>query len=399
MTTATQPAPWFLEFFFLLRQKGLKVSLNEWMTLVKALKLGLHDHSLDGFYDIARTVLVKSEAELESFDALFAYYFEGQELPPLPDVTSELLEWLREAVEKREVPPDLLEQLAQQQDKTVEELLRDFERLLEEQDERHDGGNKWIGTGGTSPFGHSGSLNQPGVRVGGKGGGRQAIMKAGQHNYDGYSKDRTLDIRQFQLALKSLRVLANEGVEEELDLDATVNETARNAGELELVFRPNRKNTVKLLLLMDSGGSMDPYASICSMLFSATHQMSHFKDFQYYYFHNCIYQFLYRDKWEQARTPFPEFLHKYDKSYKVILVGDACMAPYELLNNWYGDGVSGLEHLELIRRHFDRCVWLNPEPKRIWNHETIYAIRQVFPMFPLTVNGLNDAVEELTVKR
>jgi uncharacterized protein with von Willebrand factor type A (vWA) domain len=390
---------WFLNFFYLMRQKGIPVSLTEWMTLMQALHHGLHEHSLDGFYQLCRTILLKSETDFDTFDQLFAYYFRGKELPAIKDVTSELLEWLREAIEKRQLPEELLAELGGSPERAFEQLMEDFEKLLGEQTERHDGGSKWIGTGGTSPFGHSGASHQPGIRVGGEGGGRSAIAVAGERRYKGYRRDLILDVRQIKAALKKLRVLAREGSVDELDIDETIDATCKNAGDIELIFRKSRKNSAKVLLLMDSGGSMTPHAKVCSLLFSAAHQMSHFKDFQHYYFHNAIYHYLYRDNWQSHRTAVNEFLHKYDSGYKVIFVGDACMAPYELLHPWYGDGRSGLDTLVAMREHFSHLIWLNPEPKQYWNHETIDAVRKVVPMFPLTIDGIGDAIQKLLVMR
>lgn len=400
MTASASPV-WFLDFFYLLRSRGLKVSMTEWMTFLRGLLAGLHEHSLHGFYELGRMTLVKTEADLDEFDVAFKHYFDGKEMPPLAAVRQEILDWLANPRHEYELSPEEQQELAQTQT-SLEELLERYQELLDRQDERHDGGNTWIGTGGTSPYGNNGAGHQPGFKVGGEAGARSAVAVAGERRYQGYRDDVILDTRQFKMALKRLRLLAKEGQREELDLDQTIDATCRNAGEIDLIFEPGRKNSVKLLLLMDTGGSMSPYAALCNVLFSAAHQMSHFKDLQHFYFHNCIYQYLYRDewgKWSTVRTTVPEFLHKYDRSYKVIFVGDACMAPHELHHQWYGDGRSGYDVFSAIRAHFTHAVWLNPEPRKYWNHETITAVRKLYPMFPLTVKGLEGAVAELLVKR
>jgi uncharacterized protein with von Willebrand factor type A (vWA) domain len=275
-----------------------------------------------------------------------------------------------------------------------------FERLLEEQTERHDGGKKWIGTGGASPFGHSGYARK-GIRVGGPGGNRSAIKTADARAYRSYRSDLTLDVRQMTVALRKLRAFGRNG-EPELDLEETIDATARNAGELEVVVRPPRRPNTRVILLMDVGGSMDPYAHLVSRLFSAASKSTHFKELRCYTFHNCIYGHLYTTEGFHERVRVRDLLAECGQHYKLIVVGDALMAPYELLQTGgsldLGDdrGVEGIAWLKLIADHYPRSAWLNPEPVRFWGGNTIEMVREVFPMFPLTLAGLDEAVGHLT---
>ena len=362
---------------------------------MKALSMGLAQVSLPRFYALSRSLLVKNEAHFDLFDRVFAEYFEGVEFVDiLPDA---LLDWLANAIEPRRLSPD---ELAALEKLDLDELRKRFEEMLQKQKERHDGGSRFIGTGGTSPYGHGGQ-HPSGVRVGGQGGGRSAMQIAGKRRFRNLRKDRVLDTRQIGLALRRLRRLQRDGHEEELDLDETIDATARNAGDIELVFRPPRENNVKLLLLMDVGGSMDPFVELCEQLFSATHAATHFKQFKYYFFHNCPYGRLYKDMIRMMGRPTGEVLLEIDNSWRVIFVGDAYMHPYELYET--GGAIDYSQHntqtgynwLQRFRERVPRSVWLNPEPKRIWNSPTISAVRSVFPMFELTLEGLGDAVDVL----
>jgi uncharacterized protein len=388
----------FVDFLFELRRRRVPVGTQEAVALAKALQLGLHDSSLDGFYNVAKSLLVHSEAHLDAFDQAFASHFRGVEQAGL-ELTQNLLDWLREARERLSTLSP--EERAVLDAIDFEELQRQFEERLKEQKERHDGGNRWIGTGGTSPFGHSGAARK-GIRVGGPGGNRSAVRVAEQRNYAAYRDDQVLDIRQLQVALRKLRAFAREGHPDELDLDATVSETARNAGELEVVTRPPRRPNTRVILMMDVGGSMDPYADLVSRLFSAASKATHFKELRTYYFHNCIYGRVYNGPLRGGMLSIPELLAQCGPHYKLILVGDALMGPYELLlrgggQSWDDDDAkAGLEWLVELSRHFEKSVWLNPEPASGWGQNTISEIRQVFPMFPLTVHGLGDAVAHLT---
>ncbi|RMG08004.1 MAG: VWA domain-containing protein, partial [Planctomycetota bacterium] len=286
------------------------------------------------------------------------------------------------------------------EDLPPEELERMFQALLEEQRERHDGGSRWIGTGGTSPFGHGGHP-RAGYRIGGRGGGRRALKTADARAYRPYRSDLALDVRSMGVALRKLRAFGREG-EAELDLDASIDATARNAGELELVLRPPRRPNTRVLLLMDVGGSMDPYAHLVSRLFSAASKATHFKELRCYTFHNCIYGHLAAGEGFRERVRVRDVLAQCGRHYKLIIVGDALMAPYELLQHGgspdLGDdrGREGISWLQLLAEHFDRAVWLNPEPPRFWRGNTIETIGEIFPMFPLTLDGLGEAIEHLT---
>ena len=385
----------FLELFIDLRRRGVPASLTELLTFHEGLSLGLIT-DLDTLYSVGRAVLVKSEAHYDAFDQSFAQVFRGIETPV--EVSEAIQEWLKNPLQREHLDPEVLAKLT---GLSMEELRKRFEEMLREQQERHDGGSRFIGTGGTSPFGQGGQ-HPSGVRVG-AGGGRTAVQVAEDRRYRNYRTDVALDVRQFKVALKGLRQLAKEG-EEELDLDETIDETCRNAGDIELVYDRSRKNRVKLLLMMDAGGSMAPYAELVSRLFTAAHESSHFKQFHYYYFHNCVYGSVYRDIFNRRRVATERVFAKYPADTKVILVGDACMAPWELtaaggsIYYYEQNRTPGIEWLRRVRNHFTHRIWLNPEPERYWNHPTIRAIGQMYPMYPLTLDGLERAVKKLKVQ-
>jgi uncharacterized protein with von Willebrand factor type A (vWA) domain len=389
----------FLDLFYTLRQLKVPVSVTEWMTLMEALDQGLAGSSLTNFYYLARAVLIKSETFYDQFDQAFGYVFRNAELPA--DIKDDILDWLADPINRLELSE---EELAAMEHLDLEELRKRLEERLQEQTERHDGGSRWIGTGGTSPFGHGGA-HPSGIRIGGPGGGGSAIQIAAARRFRNYRTDVTLDVRQIKVALKRLRRFSREGPEDELDLDETVDKTCKNAGEIELVWRRERKNTVKVLLLMDSGGSMTPYSELVSRLFSAAHQMSHFRDLKAYYFHNCVYQDVYTDIYTSEAEPTASLLHNLGPEYKVIFVGDAYMAPSELFSRggaidyYYHNDLPGMEWLQRIADHFRHCVWLNPMPERAWFHTTISAIHKLMPMFPLTIDGIEQAVQKLMVKQ
>ncbi|MCB9597478.1 MAG: VWA domain-containing protein [Sandaracinaceae bacterium] len=387
----------FIPFVYELRSRGVPVGTQETINLARVLEAGLHDSSLEGFYDIAKAVLVHNETHLDDFDQAFLKHFKGVEVEA-KKLKDELLEWLNDAKERiRDLTPEeraMLEQF------DPEELKRLFEERMNEQDERHDRGNRWIGTGGTSPFGNSGAA-RPGIRVGGAGGNRSAIQVATERRFRGYRDDVTLDVRQMAVALRKLRALTRDGAFEELDLEETIDETAKNGGELEIVMRPPRRPNTRVLLLMDVGGSMDPYAHLASRLFSAAKKSTHFKELRCYYFHNCVYGKVYEDA--QFRNPIRvrDLLADCGPHYKLIMMGDALMAPYELLqaggsSDLEEDRVEGIVWLMALEDHFERACWLNPEPEKYWGGNTIEYVRQVFEMFPLTAEGLGNAVGHLT---
>jgi uncharacterized protein len=401
----------FTDFFFLLRFYGVPVTITEWLALMRALAMGLAPCGLDEFYAVARSILVKSETYFDQYDQAFAAMFHGIETQV--DIEDEVWDWLADPLGLRalsEAERALLEAGLANID--LDELRRAFEERLREQTEAHHGGSKWIGTGGTSPFGHSG-FHPGGIRVGGESARRSAVKVAGERRYRGYRTDQEVGVRQFELALRRLRQLTsrNEGVPDELDLDETVEETADNAGRLSLVWRKSRKNSVKVLLLMDVGGSMHPYVRLCSQLFSAVNRSSHFKELRTYYFHNCVYDWLYADTScnMSDAVSTTRVMQELPGDTKLIVVGDAAMAPSELLSRdgiiWWGmsNDEPGIEWLHRLRHHFDHSVWLNTIPESDWERTygtvTIRKVHEVFPMFELTVDGLTAATKRLMVIR
>jgi len=384
-----------IDFLFELRQRKLPVSTHEWMALMEAMALGLHDSSLDGFYQLCRTLCIKDIALYDAYDEAFLAYFKDVHVDALK-LTDELRAWLAD--------PRALEGLTQEQRQALEALdlekLRAlFEQRLKEQKGRHDGGNRWIGTGGTSPFG-TGGHHPSGMRVGG-GGGRSAMQVADERRFREYRRDVVLDVRQIDVALRGLRRLGRDGAQDELDLDETIDKTCKNAGEIDVVFRPPRRNRVKVILLMDVGGSMDPHAELMSRLFTAASRTGRFAKFRSYYFHNCVYSSVYEDAQFRKAVPVAELLSGSDRDEKLVLVGDALMHPAELLDPG-GVGflasqnrASGHEWLRRLAAHFRSAAWLNPEPERFWSGTTIEVIASVFAMWPLTLDGLAHAVRYL----
>ena len=386
------------EFVLDLRTEGMKVGPTELLTLARALVLGLHDSSLEGFYDVARALCVHREADLDPFDRAFSKRFRGIERASLR-LIDELEQWLQNPVPMRALSP---EERALLQSLDVDELRKLLEERMKEQKERHDGGDRWIGTGGTSPFGHGG-VNPAGIRIGGSGGGRSAIAVAGERRFRAYRSDVVLDVRSMEVALRKLRGLSREGSELELDLEATIDETARQGGELELVLRPPRKPNVKVLLLMDVGGSMDPHAQLVSRMFSAAKRASNLKAVEPYYFHNAVYGKVYRDAAMRDGVRLPDLMVQCDRTWKLVIVGDALMHPTELLGGgWdrevaasgYGD-VTAIGWFMLLAKHFERAVWINPEPTQYWNG-TAELLARVFTMHELTLDGLGAAVGHLS---
>ncbi|HEY4220563.1 MAG TPA: VWA domain-containing protein [Myxococcota bacterium] len=388
----------FAGFFYHLRAMGLKVGLTEWLSLMQAISRGHERAALPVFYHLARSLLVKREGQYDLYDRAFAAYFGGVE-EQFANIDDAILEWLQDPQLPRELSEEEQKALASMD---LDSLRSQFEERLRTQKERHDGGNRFIGTGGTSPFGNGGQ-NPAGVRVGGSGGGRSAVQLAEERRFENLRGDRVLDVRQIGLALRRLKKLARETGPEELDVEETIDKAAKNAGEIELIMRPPRKNRVKLLLLMDVGGSMDPYADLCERLFSAAHQASHFAGFKHYFFHNCVYDRLYSDISRYQGPKTQDVLNQIDRTWSVVLVGDGWMGPYELTHEtggiYWGSSqngrTSGLDWLKKIRDKAKTTAWLNPEPKRIWNAPTVQLIRRVFPMFELTLDGLGHAVDHL----
>lgn len=397
----------FVSFFYLLRDRGLKVSLNEWMVLLEGLEKGLHGSSLTGFYRLCRAVLIKTEADFDRFDQVFLEYFKG--VPFEGELPDELMDWLNHPTQDLRRSVEELRGLGFP-DETLEELLKRLEERLKEQTEEHNGGNYWVGTQGRSAFGNSG-WHPNGIRIGGESRHRTAMMVAGERKYRDFRKDNTLDLRQFQTAFRLLRQLSvqSDTAEREIDVDGTIHDTCENAGNLAIRWKKPRKNAVKVLLLMDSGGSMEYYAALCSRLFQAATKTNHFKEVHTYYFHNCIYDTLYNEPtmWYQDSVATEWVLQQFDPSYKVIIVGDAAMNPYELKEqryNW-GEGTygpSGLDWLNRFRTQYPHLIWLNPEPMpsapTYWT-ATHYQLGQLFPMYELTAEGIETGMKRLMVRK
>ena len=397
----------FASFFYLLRQRGLDVSLNEWLTLLQGMEQGLHRSSLTGFYQLCRAVLVKSEAEYGRFDQVFLEFF--KDVPWQGELPEEVLQWLEHPKEDLGETVRRLRDLGMPEE-SLEELLRRLEERLKEQTEEHNGGNYWVGTQGRTPWGNSG-WHPGGIRIGGQGRHRTAMTVAGERKYRDFRKDNTLDTRQFQMAFRLLRQLSVQADSNEkvLDVDGTIRDTCDNAGTLKVRYKNPRKNAVKVLLLMDSGGSMEYYAGLCSMLFQAATKSNNFKELHTYYFHNCVYSEVYTHpglRWDSV-VPTEWLLQNYDASYKVIIVGDGAMSPYELREpryDWekrtYGD--SGLAWLERLRRHYPYLIWLNPEPMPArpdyWS-QTHWQLAQIFHMYDLSAEGLEQGMKRLMVRR
>jgi hypothetical protein len=392
----------FLDLFYGLREARVPVGIQEWQALMTALEKGLHGSSLERFYHIARACLVKSEAFYDAFDLVFAKVFHGVE--GSLDIEQELLDWLRDPKNFQELTPEQREALERL---SRDELMRRFLETLAKQDGRHDGGGRWVGTGGHSPFGHGGE-HPTGIRVGGPGRNRSAMKVWDERRFREYRTDTTLDLRQWKVALRKLRRLARDGLETELDLEETIDETCRNAGEIELVFRAPRKNNVRLLLLMDVGGTMDPYFEPMSRLLTALHEEHGLRELRAFYFHNCVYDRVYRTAQLERRESLAtgELFRQLDPRWKVMIVGDGAMHPAELLEA-YGSidprnevPTPGVRWLERIGDFFERVVWLNPDRPASWDStQTTKLLRRMFPMFHLSVDGLSEAVAALVGAR
>ncbi|TFG21935.1 MAG: VWA domain-containing protein [Promethearchaeota archaeon] len=390
----------FVEYFYYLKDR-LPVSITEYMTLIEAMDKGLIKNMVE-FYYISRSVLCKSEHHFDIYDIAFANFFKNASLKFPDEIKQQIWDWLDKEIDPQELPDNFQQFISEVFD--LEELQKQFEELLKKQDEDHDGGHHWIGTQGESRFGHSGE-NPMGMKVGGSAGMRMAIQIAQKRIFRDYRNDIVLDTRQIKVALKRLRKLEEIGKRDELNIDKTIDETAKNGGDIELIFEKKRKNNVKLVLLMDVGGSMTPYAHLVNLLFSAANNMSHWKDFKYYYFHNCIYETLYHNAQRnpEESTEFNEFLKKYDNSYKVVIVGDAAMASWELTEKYgsiyyyHRNEMPGIYYIREIANHFkNNVVWLNPEIIRLdWVPFTRKIISSIIPMYHLTLEGIEEAMDYL----
>lgn len=452
----------FIEYFYYLKER-LPVSITEYMTLLQALEKGLIRNMVE-FYYISRSILCKNEHHFDIYDIAFANFFKEALIKFPEEIKQEIWDWLNKDITFQELitglqillsqygqymnvedfqqlieellkkaesgelklinaPNEIKEELWEWLQKNldlseinsvtqeflthfsnIEELQKYFEELMQKQDGEHNFGDHWIGTQGTSQFGNAGQ-NPMGMQVGGGAGMRTAVQIARKRIFQNYRKDVVLDTRQIKVALKRLRKLEEIGKQDELNIDKTIDKTAKNGGDIEIIFEKRRKNDVKLLLLMDVGGSMTPYAHLVNLLFSAANNMSHWKDFKYYYFHNCIYESLY---FNAQRNPdeaiiFDDFLRKYDSSYRVVAVGDAAMASWELTERYgsiyyyHRNEMPGIYYIRELANHFkNHIVWLNPELIRLdWQPWTRKIISSIIPMFNLTVEGIEEAMNYL----
>jgi hypothetical protein len=391
----------FLNFLDELRSAGIPASIKEHLVLLEALDREVIERTPEDFYFLARATYVKDEGLLDRFDQVFAKVFQGvattfgQAPADIPD------EWL-EAVAEKYLSAEEMERVKALG--SWDEIMDTLKKRLEEQQGRHQGGSKWIGTGGTSPFGNGG-YNPEGVRIGGESKHGRAIKVWDQRDFKNLDNTRELGTRNIKIALRRLRRFAREGAADELDIDATIDGTARQ-GWLDVVMRPERHNAVKLLLFLDVGGSMDPWVKLCEELFSAA--TSEFKNLEFFYFHNCPYEGVWKDNSRRftERTPTWDVLHKFGHDYKLVFVGDASMSPYELTHP--GGSVehfneeAGSAWLHRLTTTYPAAVWLNPVPEAQWGYsQSVRIVRELLTdrMYPLTLGGLDDAMRELTRKR
>lgn len=388
-----------INFFFTLKNAGVPVSIKELLVLLEAMQQHLAFGSIDDFYVLARTCLVKDEKYFDRFDQAFGRYF--KDIQTIEDIISAMIpdDWLRQEFEKH-----LTEEEKQQIQSLggLEKLIEEFKKRLAEQKERHAGGNKWIGTGGTSPFGHSG-YNPEGVRVGGESKNQRAAKVWEKREFKNLDDSVELGSRNIKVALKRLRKFARQGAEDELDIDGTIRATARNAGYLDIKMVPERHNAVKVLMFFDIGGSMDPHVQMCEELFSAVR--TEFKHLEYFYFHNFIYDFVWKNNIRRfsEKTHTIDVMHKYAADYKVIFIGDASMAPYEIThiggNIEYNNEEAGATWMQRMAETYPKLVWLNPMPEDYWPRtHSIKLVRDLVDnrMFPLTIAGLDQAMSYLS---
>ncbi len=399
-----------IDFFYTLRSAKLPVSVKEYLTLLEALKKGVvgpnrddgdggaSGYRIDDFYYLSRTALVKDEKHYDKFDRAFSAYFKGVE--SIADFTRDLpLEWLRKNLELNLSP----EERAKIEKMGWDELMETLKKRFEEQKERHEGGSKMIGTGGTSPFGANG-YNPQGIRIGQeKSRNRSAVKVWDQRAYKDYDDTQELGTRNIKVALRRLRKFAREGNAEELDLDHTIRATAANAGWLDIKMVPERHNNVKVLLLLDVGGTMDEHVARVEEMFSAA--KTEFKHMEFYYFHNCVYDFMWKNNRRRYSEKFEtwDIIRKYNKDYKLIFIGDATMSPYEILQPGgsveYNNEEAGVEWLQRLTTAFPKFAWINPEPQGVWQYrQSISVLQQLMNqrMYPLTIRGLEEAMRLLS---
>jgi len=387
------------KFFFMLRDGGLKPSITELLTLLESMRSGVAGQSVDDFYYLARSCLVKDESLFDRFDKIFAAHFNGIEDAFKTLVADVPEEWLRRQAEL----------VLTDEERAEIEALGGFEKLMEalrerldEQGERHEGGNKWIGTAGTSPFGAYG-YNPEGVRIGQQGSRHRRATKVwDRREYRNLDDKVELGTRNIKIALRKLRKFAREGAADQLDLEDTIDKTARNAGFLDIRMVPERHNAIKVLLCLDIGGSMDDHVRVCEEMFSAAR--SEFKHLEYFYFHNFVYESMWKDNRRRhgERIPTSDIAHKYGPDYKLVFVGDATMSPYEIVyaggsvEHWNEE--SGAAWIKRLLNTYPKAIWLNPEPEQRWDYTpSIKLTRELMNdrMYPLTVSGLDDGIKRL----
>ena len=412
-----------IDFFYTLRNAQIPVSVSEYLTLLKALQEGVvgplrsdsdsintannttntthanssEGYSLDDFYFLSRMTLIKDEKHYDKFDKAFSAYFKGVEI--LGDLIGNVpLDWLEKTLQKQLSP----EQIAAIQKMGWEELMQTLKKRFEEQKERHQGGSKWIGTGGTSPFGNGG-VNPQGIRIGGQSERKSAVKVWEQRQYKDYDDNIELGTRNIKVALRRLRRFAREGAAEELDINDTIRSTAVNAGYLDIKMIPERHNNVKVLLLMDIGGTMDEHVSRVEELFSAV--KTEFKHLEFFYFHNCVYDYLWKNNKRRYAEKFPtwDIIRKYNKDHKLIFVGDATMSPYEIVQPGgsveYNNEEPGAAWLQRLINAYPKFAWINPEPQGIWQYrQSISMIQELMgqKMYPLSLRGLEEAMRSLS---
>ena len=388
-----------INLFKTLKDTGVPCTLRELLDLIKALEHQIAFANINDFYYLSRSVLVKDEKHYDKFDRAFDIYFKG--LETLDDVIQAMIpdEWLRKEFEKFLTEEEL------KKIKTMgglEKLLEEFKKRLEEQKDKHEGGNKWVGTAGTSPYGNDG-VNPEGIRVGGEGKQNKAVKVWQQRDYRNLDDSIELGTRNIKIALRRLRKFVRESRDDEFDLDGTIKSTAKNAGLLDIKMIPEKTNAVKVLVLFDVGGSMDPHVKVCEELFSAC--KTEFKNLEYFYFHNFIYETVWKDnrRRHNERMQTLDILHKYSSDYKIIFVGDATMAPYEITNaggsieHWNEE--PGSLWMKKIFNNYERLIWLNPVPEDHWDYSASIDLSRSLienQMFPLTLKGLEDGMSFLT---
>ncbi|MBK8764071.1 MAG: VWA domain-containing protein [Burkholderiaceae bacterium] len=388
-----------IDFFLHLRKAKLPVSIKEYLMLIEGIKQHVINNTIDEFYYLSRAALVKDERNFDKFDKAFGSYF--KDVQALPGVDLDLpLDWLKRQLQ-REFTAE--EKAAIEAMGGLDKLLERLRELLEEQKERHEGGKKWIGTNGTSPFGNGG-FNPEGIRVGGPSAGNRTAVKVWeQRTYRDYDDQVELGTRNIKVAMRRLRKFAREGAEEELDLDDTIYSTARNAGYLDIKMVPERHNTIKVLMLLDVGGTMDDHIKQTEELFSAA--KTEFKHLEFFYFHNCVYDYVWKNnrRRHSERHSTWDIIRKYNNDYRLIFVGDATMSPYEVLQPGgsveYNNEEAGAIWLRRLVERYPKFAWLNPEPEGVWEYrQSISVIKQLMTnrMYPVTLAGLEKAMRELS---